>query len=53
MKLGAENFLLWGAREGYHNPLVADLPREMRNYAKFLKIVAGACDQNSPIKTAL
>ncbi|CAB3361622.1 xylose isomerase-like isoform X3 [Cloeon dipterum] len=46
MKLGAENFLLWGAREGYHNPMVADLPREMRNYAKFLKIVADYKDKH-------
>lgn len=40
-KIGAENFLVWGAREGYQNPLTADMPREMRLYAKFLKMAAG------------
>lgn len=37
-KLGAENFVFWGGREGYQSVLNTDLHKELSNYASFLKM---------------
>jgi len=39
-KLGAENFLFRGVREGYSSPLTADHTRHLRTYARLLKMAA-------------
>lgn len=36
-KLGAENFVFWGGREGYQSLLNTDIRRELDHYAAFLK----------------
>lgn len=38
-KLGGENYVLWGGREGYDTLLNTDLKREGEQYARFLKMV--------------
>lgn len=40
-KLGAESFLFRGVKEGYSSSLNADHTRELRNYARLLKMAAG------------
>jgi len=37
-KLGAENYVFWGGREGYQTLLNTDLPLELENLAAFLKM---------------
>jgi xylose isomerase len=39
MKLGGENYVLWGGREGYETLLNTDLTREAENMARFLSMV--------------
>ncbi|WP_376876087.1 xylose isomerase [Albirhodobacter sp. R86504] len=39
MKLGGENYVLWGGREGYETLLNTDLTREADNMARFLSMV--------------
>src|SRR4051794_24158423 len=39
-RLGGENYVLWGGREGYETLLNTDLEREERQFARFLSIVA-------------
>ncbi len=38
-RLGGENYVLWGGREGYDTILNTDLPREIDHYARFLTMV--------------
>jgi xylose isomerase len=38
-RLGGENYVLWGGREGYDTILNTDLPREVDHYARFLTMV--------------
>jgi len=40
-KLGAENFVFWGGREGYHTLLNTDVRAELDHLASFLKMVVG------------
>ena len=39
-RLGGENYVLWGGREGYETLLNTDLAREERQLARFLSLVA-------------
>ncbi|GLP95909.1 xylose isomerase [Paraferrimonas sedimenticola] len=38
-RLGGENYVLWGGREGYETLLNTDLKREREQYARFLQMV--------------
>ncbi|MBV8805586.1 MAG: xylose isomerase [Sinobacteraceae bacterium] len=38
-RLGGENYVLWGGREGYDSLLNTDLERELDQYARFLSLV--------------
>ncbi|MGQ8366664.1 xylose isomerase [Glaciecola sp. 1036] len=38
-KLGGENYVLWGGREGYETLLNTDLKRERQQFARFLSMV--------------
>jgi xylose isomerase len=38
-RLGGENYVLWGGREGYDSLLNTDLKRELDQYARFLSMV--------------
>jgi xylose isomerase len=38
-RLGGENYVLWGGREGYDTLLNTDLSRELDHYARFLTMV--------------
>lgn len=38
-RLGGENYVLWGGREGYDSLLNTDLPRELEQYGRFLSLV--------------
>jgi xylose isomerase len=38
-RLGGENYVLWGGREGYDSLLNTDLKQESEQYARFLKMV--------------
>lgn len=38
-KLGAENFVFWGGREGYHSILNTSISTELKNMANFFKMV--------------
>ena len=38
-KLGAENFVFWGGREGYYSLLNTNLKTELDNMANFFKMV--------------
>jgi xylose isomerase len=39
-KLGGENFVFWGGREGYQSLLNTNIKTELDHYAKFLKMAA-------------
>ncbi len=39
MRLGGENYVLWGGREGYDSLLNTDLGRELDHYGRFLAMV--------------
>lgn len=39
LKLGGENYVLWGGREGYDTLLNTDLTRELENFGRFLTLV--------------
>jgi xylose isomerase len=39
MRLGGENYVLWGGREGYDSLLNTDLSRELDQYGRFLAMV--------------
>ncbi len=39
MRLGGENYVLWGGREGYETILNTNLRKEMDNLARFLELV--------------
>ncbi len=39
-RLGGENYVLWGGREGYETLLNTDLKREEQQFARFLALVA-------------
>jgi xylose isomerase len=39
-RLGGENYVLWGGREGYDTLLNTDLAREQAQFARFLTLVA-------------
>ena len=41
-KLGGENYVLWGGREGYDTLLNTDLKREAENFRAFLDNGCGA-----------
>ena len=43
-KLGGENFVMWGGRDGYQTLLNTDYAKEQRNYANFLKATADYAD---------
>lgn len=43
-RLGGENFVLWGGREGYKTLLNTDLGLELDNLARFLRMVADYAD---------
>jgi xylose isomerase len=38
-RLGGENYVLWGGREGYDSLLNTDLKRELDHYGRFLSLV--------------
>jgi len=38
-RLGGENYVLWGGREGYDTLLNTDLNRELENFGRFLSMV--------------
>jgi xylose isomerase len=38
-RLGGENYVLWGGREGYETLLNTDLKRELDNFGRFLSLV--------------
>jgi len=38
-RLGGENYVLWGGREGYETLLNTDLTRELDNFGRFLSLV--------------
>jgi xylose isomerase len=38
-RLGGQNYVLWGGREGYDTLLNTDLKRELQRYARFLSMV--------------
>lgn len=38
-KLGGENYVLWGGREGYETLLNTDLKRERAQFGRFLQMV--------------
>lgn len=38
-RLGAENFVFWGGREGYQSLLNTDLKTEMQHMANFFRMV--------------
>ena len=38
-RLGGENYVLWGGREGYDTLLNTDLTRELENFGRFLSMV--------------
>jgi xylose isomerase len=38
-RLGGENYVLWGGREGYDTLLNTDLDRELENFGRFLSMV--------------
>ena len=38
-RLGGENYVLWGGREGYETLLNTDLPRELEQMGRFLNLV--------------
>ena len=38
-RLGGENYVLWGGREGYDTLLNTDLNRELENFGRFLNMV--------------
>lgn len=38
-RLGAENFVFWGGREGYHSLLNTDVRKELDNFAAFFRMV--------------
>lgn len=40
-KLGAENFVFWGGREGYHTLLNTDVRRELDHMGRFFQMVVG------------
>lgn len=40
LKLGGENYVLWGGREGYDTLLNTDLKREAEQFGRFLAMVA-------------
>ena len=40
-KLGAENYVFWGGREGFQTLLNTDLNQEMHNMANFFRMVVG------------
>ncbi|KAK3089393.1 hypothetical protein FSP39_003250 [Pinctada imbricata] len=40
LKLGAENFVFWGGREGYHTILNTNVLTELTNMASFFKMAA-------------
>lgn len=44
-KLGGENFVMWGGRDGYQTLLNTDYALENQNYAHFLKATADYADQ--------
>ena len=39
MRLGGENYVLWGGREGYETILNTDMKKEMDNLSRFLELV--------------
>jgi len=45
LKLGGENFVMWGGRDGYMCLLNTDYGKELGNYAKFLRAVVGYADE--------
>lgn len=40
-KMGAENFVFWGGREGYHTLLNTNVRSELDQMANFFKMVVG------------
>lgn len=40
-RLGAENFVFWGGREGYHSLINTDVRAELDHLAAFYKMVIG------------
>lgn len=40
-RLGAENFVFWGGREGYQSLLNADVKSELDHLAAFFKMAVG------------
>ena len=40
-KLGAENFVFWGGREGFQTLLNTDLNKEMQHMANFFRMAVG------------
>ena len=44
-RLGGENYVFWGGREGYETLLNTDMKREQDNFARFLKMAAEYADK--------
>lgn len=40
-RLSADCFLFWGGKDGYATPLNTDPARELRGYARLLRMTAG------------
>lgn len=45
-RLGAENFVFWGGREGYQSLLNTDVKQELDHLAAFLKMAVGKFKSN-------
>ena len=43
-RLGGENYVFWGGREGYHNLLNTDMGRELDNLARFFHLAKDHAD---------
>lgn len=44
-RLGGDNFVMWGGRDGYQTLLNTNYAKEQDNYATFLKLVAAYADE--------
>jgi len=44
-RLGGENFVMWGGRDGYQSLLNTDMEREQQSYATFLRLLADHADK--------
>lgn len=50
-RLSADCFLFWGGKDGYATPLNTDPARELRGYARLLRMTAGGFPAVLPTNT--